>query len=85
MVPSANARLMRTIGLRTNPDRQALYAPGSRELAMLADEPGYARPGLHITVNSITIPDDRRPVVDYSFTDDLDQPLVRNRTEQIHG
>jgi hypothetical protein len=30
-------------------------------------------------VNSITIPDDRR-VVDYSFTDDLDQPLVRNRT-----
>jgi hypothetical protein len=36
-------------------------------------------------VNSITIPDDRRPVVDYPFTDDLDQPLVRNRTEETHG
>jgi len=36
-------------------------------------------------VNSITIPDDRRPLVDYSFTDDLDQPLVRNRTEEPDG
>ena len=45
---------------------------------MTADELGYVRPGFHITVNSITIPEDRRPVVDYSFTDDLDQPLDRN-------
>ena len=31
------------------------------------------------------IPDDWRPVVDYFFTDDQDQPLVGNRTEQTHG
>ena len=42
------------------------------------------RPGFYITVNSITITDARRPVVNYSITDDLDQPLVRNRTEEIH-
>jgi len=37
-------------------------------------------------VNRITIPDDRWPVVDYPFTDDLDQPLIRNRTEEeAHG
>ena len=58
---------------------------GSRELYISADELGYARPGFYITVNSITIPDDRRPVVDYFFTDDLDQPLVPNRTEETHG
>jgi hypothetical protein len=31
------------------------------------------------------IPDDWRPVVDYFFTDDLDQPIVSNRTEHTHG
>ena len=36
-------------------------------------------------MNSITIPDDWCPVVDYSFTDDSDQPLVRKRTEEGHG
>jgi hypothetical protein len=52
---------------------------------MWSDESGYARPEFHTTVNSITLPDDRRPLVDYFFTDDLDQPLVRNLTEQTHG
>ncbi len=31
------------------------------EYYMTADELGYIRPGFHITVNSITIPEDRRP------------------------
>jgi len=37
----------------------------------------YIQPGLQIQVNSVTIPDDRRPVVDLTFTDSLGQPLDR--------
>jgi OmcA/MtrC family decaheme c-type cytochrome len=37
----------------------------------------YIRPGLKISVNSITIGSDRKPVVDLSLTDSLDQPLDR--------
>src|SRR5689334_14137759 len=37
----------------------------------------YIRSGLKIKVNSITIPSDRRPVVDFSLTDDFDQPIDR--------
>jgi OmcA/MtrC family decaheme c-type cytochrome len=37
----------------------------------------YVRPGFNIRINSVTIPEDRRPVVDYSFYDDLNQPLDR--------
>ncbi len=55
----------------------AAYSTKAKEFYMTADEIGYIRPGFHITVNSITIPDDRRPVVDLSFTDDLNQPLDR--------
>jgi OmcA/MtrC family decaheme c-type cytochrome len=58
------------------PSAQA-YSTSSKEFYMTADEIGYIRPGFHITVNSITIPEDGRPVVDLSFTDDLNQPLDR--------
>lgn len=37
----------------------------------------YIRPGLQVTVNSVTIGSDGRPVVDVSFTDALNQPLDR--------
>jgi len=37
----------------------------------------YIRPGLKIKVNSITIGADRKPVVDLTLTDDLDQPIDR--------
>ncbi|MGH9367223.1 MAG: OmcA/MtrC family decaheme c-type cytochrome [Thermoanaerobaculia bacterium] len=58
------------------PSAQA-YSPSAKEFYMTEDEIGYIRPGFHITVNSITIPEDRRPVVDLSFTDDFQQPLDR--------
>ena len=46
--------------------------------AYLSDDViAYIRPGLKIRVNSITIPADRRPVVEVSFTDDFDQPIDR--------
>ena len=37
----------------------------------------YIRPGFNIRVNSVTIPEDLRPVVDLNFYDDLNQPLDR--------
>ncbi len=52
-----------------------IYSRTSKEFYLSEDEIGYIRPGLNITVNSITIPDDGRAVVDLSFTDDKGQPL----------
>jgi OmcA/MtrC family decaheme c-type cytochrome len=77
VVPSVNTHLTRTIGPRGIQDPQAMYSKNQVEYYMKADELGYVRPGFHITVNSIEIPEDRRPLVDYSFTDDFGQPLDR--------
>src|SRR5262245_49320970 len=76
--PMVNTRLTRTVGRPPlGADGSAYYAKNVLEYYMKADELGYVRPGFHLTLNSITIPDDRRPVVDYSFTDDFQQPLDR--------
>ncbi len=77
IVPASNTRTTQVVG-RGNPDPQALYAKDKREFYMTAEEFGYIRPGLKITVNSITIDADLHPVVDVTYTDDLDQPLDRN-------
>ena len=58
-------------------DARKVYSPNDAELYMSEDQIGYIRPGLHVTVNSITIPADLRPVVDFSLTDDKGQPLDR--------
>jgi OmcA/MtrC family decaheme c-type cytochrome len=47
------------------------------EAYLTDDVIAYIRPGLKIKVSSITIPADRRPVVDVNFTDDFDQPIDR--------
>src|SRR6185436_14305404 len=51
--------------------------PSQIEYYLSDDGIAYVRPGLKIKVNSITIGSDRRPVVDLSITDSLDQPLDR--------
>jgi OmcA/MtrC family decaheme c-type cytochrome len=76
VVPMVNPRLTTMLGTRGS-DIGVSYPKGAREFYMNDDELGYIRPGFHITVNSITIPPDRRPVVDLSFTDDFNQPLDR--------
>jgi OmcA/MtrC family decaheme c-type cytochrome len=76
-VPMVNPRLTQIVGPRLGQDGSAYYEKNVREYYMKADELGYVRPGFHITVNSIEIPEDRRPVVDYTFTDDFHQPLDR--------
>jgi len=77
VVPSVNTRLTQTIGTRGLTQQAPVYGKDTREFYMTADDLGFIRPGFHLTVNSITIPEDRRPLVDYSFTDDFHQPLDR--------
>jgi hypothetical protein len=46
---------------------------------MTEHEIGFIRPGFDIAVNGVTIPDDGRPLIDLSFTDDFQQPLLGER------
>jgi len=77
VVPLTNPRITRVVD-RSALNPQARYTVHDKEYWLSADEIGYIRPGFHLTLNSITIPEDRRPVADYTFTDDFDQPLDRN-------
>ena len=77
VLPTVNARSTRVVTRPGPPDPKTLYSRSEKEFWLSADEFGYVRPGFHITVNSVTINADRKPVVDLSFTDDLDQPLDR--------
>jgi OmcA/MtrC family decaheme c-type cytochrome len=56
---------------------QSRYASNHVEAYLTASDIAFIRPGLKIKVNSITIGTDRKPVIDVSLTDDLDQPLDR--------
>ncbi|MEK6374902.1 MAG: OmcA/MtrC family decaheme c-type cytochrome [Acidobacteriota bacterium] len=53
------------------------YGAGQMEAYLTDDGIAYIRPGLKIIVNSVTIGSDRKPVVDVTLTDSLDQPLDR--------
>ncbi|HMF08757.1 MAG TPA: hypothetical protein VKJ00_06440, partial [Thermoanaerobaculia bacterium] len=67
-----------TVGPRGELSPQALYSKYSKEHYLSTEDFAYVRPGYHITVNSLTIPADLKPLADVSFTDDLGQPLDRN-------
>jgi OmcA/MtrC family decaheme c-type cytochrome len=60
----------------TNPARTPLTAE-NLEFYLSDDGIAYIRPGLKIKVNSVTIGSDRKPVVELTITDDMDQPLDR--------
>jgi len=47
------------------------------EYYLTDDGIAYIRPGLNIKLNSISIPDDRKPLVDITITDGKNQPLDR--------
>jgi OmcA/MtrC family decaheme c-type cytochrome len=53
------------------------FAPDLIEHYLADDVVIFVRPGLKITVNSVTIGTDRKPVVDGTLTDGSDQPLDR--------
>jgi OmcA/MtrC family decaheme c-type cytochrome len=69
---SRNAPIV--VGMRPS---EGAYPLSSKEAYFTTEQLDYVRPGFHITVNSVTIPADLRPLVDLSFTDDLNQPLDR--------
>lgn len=82
------ALLPLTAGSSTNSvARRRAVAPGAPTAASFAenlkehylsdDGIAYVRPGLKVKINSVTIGTDRKPVIDYSLTDSLDQPVDR--------
>ena len=80
ILPMSNGRVTRAVtrtAAEQSNDPKMIYAPQQKEFWLTADEFGYIRPGLKITVNSITINDTLHPVVDITYTDDLGQPLDR--------
>src|SRR5881394_1714927 len=81
ILPMSNTRVTRTVARassESNQDPKTLYGPQQKEFWLSADEFGYIRPGLHITVNSVSIGADGKAVVDLNYTDDLGQPLDRH-------
>ncbi|HEV8431854.1 MAG TPA: hypothetical protein VGR95_00460, partial [Thermoanaerobaculia bacterium] len=46
------------------PAKASRYTPSQLEAYLSDDGIAYIRPGFHITVNSVTIGSDRKPVVD---------------------
>ena len=59
------------------PAAKQTLTPANLEFYLSDDGIAYIRPGLKIKVNSITIGSDRKPVVELTLTDDMDQPLDR--------
>ena len=55
----------------------AHYLTSQVEAYLTEGDIAFIRPGLKIIVNSITIGADRKPVIDVSLTDSLDQPIDR--------
>src|SRR5687768_11160327 len=73
---TASTGRRRAVGPPSKPSAP-VFKSDQVEAYLSEDVIAYIRPGLKIKVNSITIPADRRPVVDVSFTDDFDQPIDR--------
>ena len=65
VLPMSNGRVTRAVSragaTQQSNDPKTLYAPQQKEFWLSEDEFGYIRPGLKITVNSITINDDSSP------------------------
>ena len=79
-LPMSNTRVTRLVSraaVSQPDDPKTLYAPQQREYWLSADEFAYVRPGLKITVNSVTLDAGLHPVVDVSYTDDGGVPLDR--------
>lgn len=58
-------------------ERAHIYAADELEYYLTADEISFIRPGLNCTILDVTIPADRKPLVTFKLTDNLNQPLDR--------
>jgi OmcA/MtrC family decaheme c-type cytochrome len=64
-------------GTRVVAPRAQIYTVAQKEFFLSQEELDYIRPGFHIVVNSVSIPADNKPLVDFNYYDDLNQPLDR--------
>src|SRR5215470_4361974 len=71
------ARPGRPGGTRVVAPRAPIYTAAQKEFFLSQEELDYIRPGFHVVVNSVSIPADNLPLVDFSYFDDLNQPLDR--------
>jgi OmcA/MtrC family decaheme c-type cytochrome len=75
---SADTGRRRAAGPTTGaPSPQKPFATTDLEYYLTDDGVAYIRPGLNIKVNSVTIGSDRRPVIELTLTDNMNQPLDR--------
>ncbi len=51
--------------------------PLDKAFYLTPDDQAYVRPGLKVIINSVTIPTDLKPLVNFTITDGQDQPLDR--------
>ncbi len=59
-------------------DTANIYQPDSVEYYMTADQLAWIRPGVNITIVSVTdVAPGKKPVIEYTLTDDMKQPLDR--------
>ena len=79
VLPMSNARVTRVVSRvgTSSSDPKLLYTPHQAEFWLSTDEFDYVRPGLVITVNSITFDPGLHAVVDLTYTDSLGVPLDR--------
>ena len=75
---SADTGKRRAAGPTTGaPAPEKKFVASELEYYLTDDGVAYIRPGLNIKVNSITIGSDRKPVVELTLTDNMNQPLDR--------
>lgn len=80
ILPVSNTQVPRVVARAGTPqptDPKSIFSPQQMEFWLSSDEFGYIRPGLVITVNSVTFDAGLHPIVDVTYTDDLGVPLDR--------
>src|SRR5215470_1365691 len=80
VLPMSNTRVTRVVARNASPaptDPKSIFLPQQKEYWLSEDEFQYIRPGLNITVNSVTFDAGLHAVVDVSYTDSLGVPLDR--------
>ncbi len=79
LVPSSRPIPVSTPGGGAPPvSREVKYTPLDKEFYLAADQLDYVRPGVKITILGVTnVAPGKKPVVEISITDSLNQPLDR--------
>ncbi|HEX2833397.1 MAG TPA: OmcA/MtrC family decaheme c-type cytochrome [Thermoanaerobaculia bacterium] len=75
---ATNGGRKRAVGTPSTPvPSRPEFVATDLEYYLTDDGIAYIRPGLKVTIKSVTVPTDRKPVVEFTLTDNFDQPLDR--------